>query len=320
MKRNPDNLTLLISPGQSLEHSHGLPMLTWVSEPEPSFRRLKKFFRPWRFVAKLLAVGLPCWFGAVIVAIGGWLAGMVAELAQSAMPLAVTGMSSAMYLMLMPLGILALWAGVVGLYDLADVVRNRSKAKAYERAVARLGEPDILTPDDLRSPRIREGLVTLGQFETLLASVERERKRISSLLRDSLHESRRLVHRSVLDLIQTERNIAEWSGRLGEDSTYRTKLEARRDQLASSYADILNQCLEATDRALSGADEDPADLKHSVEALLAACTRAMQRVELDGSQIDEEELLMYAAKAREAEAQSAREAGREAPDARLREG
>ncbi|MFN3166675.1 MAG: hypothetical protein ACE37H_06380 [Phycisphaeraceae bacterium] len=297
MPEDEHNLTLLIRPGEKLSHSRGLPMMARVSDPGPSFPRLRRFFRPWRLVFKLVAVGIPFWVASMIAAVGGWLGDVFAS-APSADPL----IGTPTILALLPLGILALWAALVGLRDLTELGRHRADDKAYREALARLGDPDILTPRDLKSPGIREGLVTLGHFEQLLASVDRERGRVSALLLVSLHQSRRLVQRSVLDLIQTERRLAEWSARLGDESTYKAKLEQRRDRLAGAYPEILDRCLHAADRALARADEDPADLQRSVDGLLDSCQRALAAVERDGPAIDEQELLMHAAKAREAEA------------------
>lgn len=295
MPEQPDNLTLLIRPGEKLLSSRGLPQMRRVSDPGPSFARLRKFFRPWRLAVKALLIGLPCWVGAMVVYLGGFLAGLTTGLT----PLAELGMGTAAGLALLPFGILALWAGLLALHDLTDWPANHNRAKAYNEVLARLGEADVITPSDLKSPGIREGLRTLGNFERLLASIENHRDRFSALLRDSLHESSRLIHRSVLDLIETERRLAEWSDRLGKGSAYKAKLQARRDKLVGSYAGILDQCLAATDRALAHRAEDPADLQRSVQTLLDACQRALAEVEMDGPAIDEQELLMYAAKARD---------------------
>lgn len=301
MPDRKDNLTLLVRPGESASFSRGMPMMQEVSDPGPGFPGLRRFFRPWRFMGKVLAVGVPLWVMAGLSAIGGYLAGFVATFAESLMPIAVAGMNTAWYLALLPIGILSLWAGIVGARDLLELGRHRRRARDYAEALERADAPDVLSPRDLQSSGIREGLRTLGSLEKLLASVDRERDGFSSLLRDSLYESKRLVHRSVLDLIETERRLADWSDRLGEASTYKAKLEARRDALAGSYAGILDRCLHATDRALARADEDPADLDRSVRELLDSCQRALNEVERDGPAIDEQELLMYAAKAREVE-------------------
>lgn len=302
MATTPDKLTLLIRPGETLSHSRGLPMMQRVSDPGPSFPRLRRFFRPWRFIGKLLAIGLPCWLFSATVAVGAWFAGALTRFFEGLLPLVSASVDTATVLALLPLGILALWAGVLGLRDLAELGRHRKRADAYADALARLGDEDILTPADLRSPGIREGLVTLGHFEKLLATIDRDADRMSSLLRDAMHESNRLVLKSVLDLIATERRLEEWSGRLGNESSYMAKLIARRERLAGSYAGILDQCLHATDQALARAEDHTDDLDQSVTRLLDSCQRALVEVERDGPAIDEEELLMYAAKAREAQA------------------
>jgi hypothetical protein len=302
MPEHEQNLTLLIRPGEKTPSVQGLPMMARVSDPGPSFPRLRKFFRPWRLVFKLVVVGVPCWIASAIAAVGGWLGDLFTSSPFYSAPVSDPAIGAPTILALLPLGILGLWAAYVGVRDLTELGRNRADDKAYRQALARLGDPHIITPHDLKSPGIREGLVTLGHFEQLLASVDRERGRVSSLLLDSLHQSRRLVQKSVLDLIQTERRLAEWTGRLGDESTYKAKLENRRERLAGSYPEILDQCLHAADRALARADEDPADLQRSVDGLLDSCQRALAEVERDGPAIDEQELLMYAAKAREAEA------------------
>lgn len=296
MPPNPDHLTLLLRDGEKTPSYAGMPMMAKVSDPGKPFPRLRRFFSPWRLLGKVVLVGVPLW-GAAMVAEGISLVGRLLNLSGSG----ATGLSTGAVLALSPLVILGLWAAYVGVLDLMALGRHRRRARAYDDAVARLGDADILTPADLRSSGIREGLAMLGHFEKLLASVDRERGRVSELLRESLHESRRLMHRSVLDLIATERRLAEWSRRLGDASTYRAKLEDRREQLVGSYPGILDQCLHATDHALAQADEDPADLERSVDQLLDSCQRALAAVEVDGPVIDEQELLMYAAKAREAE-------------------
>ena len=300
MPANDDKLTLLIRPGEKARSLSGLSKINQVSDPGPSFPRLRKFFRPWRLIGKVLLVGIPCWILAGLSAVGGIAANYIGQFFESVLPLAVAGMDGALYLSLLPLGILALWAGVIGARELLRSGRHRERAKAYADALARENEPDVLTPGDLRKPGVVEGLRTLGSMEKLLATVDREGGRLSSLLRDSLYESKRLLHQSILDLIQTERRLAQWSDRLGNDSAYRTKLIARRDSIVGSYAGILDRCLEATDQTLAKADEDPARLDASVEQLLTSCQRALAQAEHDGPAIDEQELLMYAAKAREA--------------------
>lgn len=292
----PDNLTLLIRPGESSPRLTDAPMMPRVSDPGPSFLRLRSFFRPWRLFGKALVIGLPCLAAAGVIGLGGWVSG------------SASWSSTATTLTWLPLGILALWAGLAGVFDLSGFGRHRKKSRAYKDAMARLGAPDILTPADLRSPGIREGLRTLGLFERLLAGVDSEGARVGSLLRDSLYETKRMVFRSVLDLIATERRLMEWSGRLGEDSAYKAKLEARRAKLTASYPGILDECLQAMDQALAKADAEPGDLEQSVQGLLDSCHRALDEVDRDGPAVDEQELLMYAAKARDRAAHEA-EAG-----------
>ncbi|MEO0474973.1 MAG: hypothetical protein AAF085_03235 [Planctomycetota bacterium] len=308
MPATDESLTLLIRPGEKHGSLSGLAKIQPVSDPGPSFPRLRKFFRPWRLVGKVLAVGVPCWIISVLAAVSGFAAGWLSQFLELIAPFANASMNAAAYFGLLPLGILALWAGFVAIGDALKHAKHRKQAKAYADAVSRKDEPDVLAPLDLRKPGVLEGLRALGSMEKLLITVDREGDRLSSLLRDSLYEAKRLLHRSVLDLIQTERRLAQWTERLGAESSYRAKLIARRDSIVGSYAGILDRCLEATDQALANATDDSAQLDRSVEQLLTSCQRALAQAEQDGPAIDEQELLMYAAKAREASESSASKA------------
>jgi len=288
---------------------HPAPPLHEVREPGPRFARLRKFFRPWRFIGKLTLIGLPCWVTAGVLAASGWAAGAMSGLIDALGSVAEAGMSGATFMALLPLGILALWAGLLALLDAANLRQQNQMQRDYSEAAAKLGQPDILTPQDMRMHSVREALTMLAHMQHMLDELSRTDRPFSGVLLDSLRESQRLMERSVLELVTTERQIAEWSGRLGEGAGYPVQLQQRRQALLASYPEIIDRCLKATDRALAKeaaaagetgasvtaatASGGAADLKNAVADLLERCQRAIDKV--DATAYDEQEFLRYAA-------------------------
>lgn len=284
------------------------PPLHEVREPSPRFARLRKFFRPWRLIGKLTLIGLPCWVTAGVLAAGGWAAGALSGLIDALGSVAEAGMSGAAFMALLPLGVLALWAGILGLLDAAKLPQQQQMQRAFDEATARLGQPDILTPQDMRRQSVREALTMLAHMKHMLDELSRTDRPFSGVLLDSLRESQRLMQRSVLELVTTERQIAEWSGRLGDDAGYPVQLQQRRQALLASYPEIIDRCLKATDQALAkqaiaigetgtqiatATASGGADLKDAVADLLERCQRAIDKV--DATDYDEQEFLRYAA-------------------------
>ena len=285
------------------------PSLREVREPAPRFARLRRFFQPWRLIGKLTVFGLPCWITAGVLAASGWAAGALSGLLSSLTSVAEAGMSGATFMALLPFGLLACWAGILAIVDAAKLPEREKMQRAYDEAAARLGEPDILTPEDMRKHSVREALTMLAHMKHMLDELSRTDRPFSGVLLDSLRESQRLMERSVLELVTTERQIAEWSGRLGDSAGYPVQLQQRRQALLASYPEIIDRCLKATDQALAkearatgetGAQitaatpsGDAADLKDAVADLLERCQRAIDKV--DATDYDEQEFLRYAA-------------------------
>lgn len=301
-----------------------VPPLHEVREPGPRFARVRRFFRPWRLIGKLTFIGLPCWVTAGVLAASGWTAGALSGLIESLTSVAEAGMSGAAFMALLPVGILALWAGILAVIDATKLPEQQKMQRDYNDAAARLGQPDILTPQDMRRQSVREALTMLAHMKHMLDELSRTDRPFSGVLLDSLRESQRLMERSVLELVTTERQIAEWSGRLGEGAGYPVQLQQRRQQLLASYPEIIDRCLKATDQALAkqaiatgetGANlaagaSSGGDLKDAVDDLLARCQRAIDKV--DATAYDEQEFLRYAAQ--EADAGTAQDTSPQTPE------
>ncbi|MFI4860421.1 MAG: hypothetical protein ACIAXF_07045 [Phycisphaerales bacterium JB063] len=313
MPTDPPKLTYLVRQSDRRIHPPvPAPPIHEVREPLPRFGRLRKFFRPWRLVSKLALFGLPFWLTAGVLAAGGWAAGALSGVIQSLGSVADAGFSAAGTLALLPLGIFALWAGVLAVLDLSNLPKERQAELAYRRASERLGEPDVLTPDDMKRMSVREALTMLAHMRHMLDELSSEKRPFSGVLLDSLRESHRLMEQSVLELVTTERKLAEWAGRLGDDAGYTLQLQQRRQALLASYPEIIDRCLKATDQALAkqarldaGAPVQTtggggaADLEQAVSELLERCQRAIDKV--DATAYDEQEFLQYAAKQADAE-------------------
>lgn len=284
------------------------PPLREVREPAPRFARLRKFCRPWRLIGKLTVFGLPFWITSGVLALGGWAAGALSGLIESLGSVASAGMNAAVFLTLLPVGLIALWAGVLALVGASKLPEQKRMQRAFDEATARLGQPDILTPEDLRKQSVREALTMLAHMEHMLDELSRTDRPFSGVLLDSLRESQRLMERSVLELVTTERQLGEWSTRLGQDAGYPVQLQQRRQALLQSYPEIIDRCLKATDQALAkqaiatgetdahistATHSGGADLKDAVADLLERCQRAIDRV--DATDYDEQEFLRYAA-------------------------
>ncbi|XAM01423.1 hypothetical protein OT109_08510 [Phycisphaeraceae bacterium D3-23] len=292
------------------------PPIHEVREPLPRFGRLRKFFRPWRLIGKLTIFGLPFWATSAVLAAGGWAAGALSGVFSSLGSVADAGLSAAGTVALLPFGLFALWAGILALLDFSKFPQQRKAELAYQRAAERLGEPDVLTPDDMKRMSVREALTMLAHMRHMLDELSSDKRPFSGVLLDSLRESHGLMERSVLELVSTERKLAEWTGRLGEDAGYTLQLQQRRQALLQSYPEIIDRCLKATDQALAkqarvegevgsavgGASTTggAADLEHAVAELLERCQRAIDKV--DAADYDEQEFLLYAAKEAEGKA------------------
>ena len=284
------------------------PPIREVREPMPRFGRLRKFFRPLRLLSKLTLFGLPFWLTSGVLAFGGWAAGALSGLIQPLAAISESGYSAAGVLALLPLGLFALWAGILVVLDVSKFPQERRAELAYQRADERRGEPDVLTPEDMKRMSVREALTMLAHMRHMLDELSNEKRPFSGVLLDSLRESHRLMEQSVLDLVTTERKLAEWSGRLGADAGYTLQLQQRRQALLQSYPEIIDRCLKATDQALAkqaradgeigsavgSAKGGATDLEQAVAELLERCQRAIDRV--DATDYDEEEFLLYAAK------------------------
>ncbi|MEM1354372.1 MAG: hypothetical protein AAGH88_05760 [Planctomycetota bacterium] len=299
MSHPPGQLTLLLRPDEKMPRTAHVPVMGVAKDPGPVMRRVRRFFRPWRLVGKALLVGTPFWLTAAVVTVGGAAAQWVVELFGSSSTMAAAGLGTAGVLSLIPLALLSVWAGLVVGLDLRELGRVRRERRGYDAALARANEPDVLSPADLRRSGVREALKALAHMDGLLASLARDGSPVSGVIRDGIEQSHAMVRRSVLDLIATERRIDEWLGKLGPTSDYVVKLVNRRKALLAGYPGILDQCLLATDHGLSQTGEDPGDLQRDVEQLLDRCRRALAQLDQLQPAVDEQELLLYAARQRE---------------------
>lgn len=313
MPEQPGQLTLLIRPGEKPPKVTDVPALKTVYDPGPVMRRVRTFFRPGRLLGKLILIGLPFWATSAVIVVGGAAAQWVVELFGSASTMTAAGLSTAATVALIPLILLGIWAGIAAALDLRDLGKVRRMRRAYDTALSRADEPDVLSPGDLHRPAVRESLRALKHMDGLLDALARDGSPVSGVIRDGLEQSHALVRRSVLDLIATERRLAEWSAKLGPSSSYTAQLADRRQALLAAYPGILDQCLHATDHGLAKAStDDPAELDRKVQQLLDRCRNALSQLEMPGPAIDEDELLLYAARERERVATaSARPAERE---------
>ncbi|MEM9415159.1 MAG: hypothetical protein AAGA29_06710 [Planctomycetota bacterium] len=297
------------------------PPINEVREPMPRFGRLRRFFKPWRLISKIAIFGLPFWLTSGVLAAGGWAAGALSGLIESLGPVADAGFGAAGTVALLPIGLFALWAGILAVMDFSKFPKERKAGIAYQLANQRRGESDVLTPDDMKRMSVREALTMLAHMKHMLDELSSDKRPFSGVLLDSLRESYRLMERSVLELVETERKLAEWTGRLGEDAGYTLQLQQRRQALLQSYPEIIDRCLKATDQALAkqaqadgrvgsavegadvaGGSGGAADLEQAVSELLERCQRAIDKV--DATAYDEQEFLQYAAKQADAGAQA----------------
>lgn len=320
MDHDQPKLTYLLRQGdRRIPPPKPAPPLHEVREPGPRFARLRKFVRPWRLVGKLTVFGLPFWITAGLFAAGGWAAGALSGLIESLGSVAQAGMNTATMLALAPFALLAVWAGILAVVDAGKLPQQRRMALDFKEASQRLGKPDVLTPNDMRQHSVREALTMLAHMKHMLDELSRDDRPFSGVLLDSIRESHRLMERSVLELVTTERQLAEWSGRLGEQAGYAVQLQQRRHALLQSYPEIIDRCLKATDQALAkqarlegevgasvggaGTTGGAADLEQAVSELLERCQRAIDKV--DATSYDEQEFLHYAAKQAEGSAADA---------------
>ena len=211
-----------------------------------------------------------------------------------------------------------------------------ASAASTGRRARRAGEPDVLTPQDMRRQSVREALTMLAHMQAhARRAVACRPPVLRRAARFAARESQRLMERSVLELVTTERQIAEWSDPAGRAAraTPSSSSSAARPCL-ESYPEIIDRCLKATDRALAkagrrlGRDRRGRSPRRRPlrgrgrgrphagrrPTSSTAARRAIDKVDATG--YDEQELLHYAAQEADRGPQTPESRTPDAPDAR----